>query len=98
MGCRRSTEFSRDLRREYDPSAMAGNSGVYVLAVRRGSRDVAPADWQERVRNLTGVTAEPTDSSARMQVEVDAEALARIRCEFGSLLRIEPVALRKPSE
>ncbi len=77
---------------------MAGDSGTYVLAVRRGFLDEAPADWQKRVRELPGVAAGPAASSARMQVEVDAEALARIRSEFGSLLRIEPVVLRKPSE
>ena len=76
---------------------MTGNSGTYVLAVRRAFRDVAPADWQERVREVPGVTAGPAASMARLQIEADADALSRIRSEFGSLLRIEAIALRRPS-
>lgn len=75
---------------------MRGPSSPYVLALRRDARDVAPADWQERVLGTVGVSAGSAVTQYRMQIEVDQEALAIIRAKFGGLLLIEPVERRSP--
>lgn len=77
---------------------MAGDIGTYVLALRRELSGSAPADWQNRVRNLAGVSAGPSASTHRIQVEADAEALSRIQEEFGAFLYIERLSPRSPLE
>ena len=77
---------------------MAGDPCTYVLALRRELSESAPADWQMRVRELPGVCAGPAASPHRIQIEADAEALSRIRAEFGAFLHIEPLAPRLLSE
>jgi hypothetical protein len=73
---------------------MVNCPGTYVLAVPRDWRDSVPADWQARVRELGGVSAEPPASPHRMQIEADLATLERIQMEFGGLLRIEAQAPR----
>ena len=73
---------------------MAGDLCTYVLALRRDLSKGAPADWQMRVRELPGVCVGPAASPNRIQIEADAQALSRIRAEFGDFLHIEPLAPR----
>jgi len=73
---------------------MADGLCTYVLALRRGLSESAPADWQTRVRELPGVCAGPAASPNRIQIEADAEALSRIRAELGGFLHIERLAMR----
>lgn len=75
---------------------MAGATGTYVLALRREFGKMAPTDWQQRVRELPGVTSAPAASPHRLQIEADEEALARIRTEFEGFLHIESVEPRYP--
>lgn len=77
---------------------MVSRRRIYVLAVPRELRDTVPVDWQARVRELGGATADPSASPHRLQIEADDVALERIRREFGELLRIEPATLRAPTE
>lgn len=76
---------------------MAGGPNTYVLAVRLGARETAPADWQERVRKLLGVSAGTTVSPHRIQIQADTEAFNRIRDEFGEFLHIELLSPRAPN-
>lgn len=75
---------------------MANGLKTYVLAVRRGARETAPADWQIQVRKLLGASPGADASPFRIQIEADADKLHRIREEFGEFLRIELLAPRVP--
>lgn len=94
--CLRSSDLGGEW--EYDAGAMVKCTGTYVLAVTRELRDSVPADWQARVRELGGLSADSSASQYRMQIEADTAALERIRQEFEGLLRIEPTMLRAPAD
>ncbi len=55
----------------------------------RELREEFPTDWQARVRVIASSSPEPSASPHRLEIQADAEAIERIRAEFGGRLRIE---------
>lgn len=66
-------------------------SDMYVLAVRRESRDSIAPDWVARVRAMDGVRDVTVDAKMRRAVvQATAEAIGRIEVAFGDDLIVEP--------
>jgi hypothetical protein len=71
-------------------------SRVYVFALKREKRDIAPRDWQERVLELSGTPEICAGSPLRLELEVGDGKLAKIQAELGEFIHIEPLLLRSP--
>lgn len=63
---------------------------TYIVAVKRGLRDAAPSDWQDRLRRIKGVRI-VGGSTRRLQIEAAPETVQAIRDRFGSIFHIEPI-------
>jgi hypothetical protein len=70
---------------------------TYVVAVKRGSRDTAPPDWIEQLRNVPGVIIRGSPGPIRVQVEATEEAAAEIRKRLGGFAHVEAAIMHKPS-
>jgi hypothetical protein len=68
----------------------------YVVAVRRDQRRTAPRDWLEQLARIDGVELLGV-TAGRAQIEVDEQALGRLRSELGRYLHIEPVIRHRPA-
>jgi hypothetical protein len=71
-------------------------SREYIVAVRRDSREDAPADWLQRLRETEGVSIVGA-SGERAQISADEAAVERLRGSLGSFLHIEPTISHRPN-
>jgi hypothetical protein len=69
------------------PDALGGNG--YVVAIRRDSRDSAPADWIEQILAKGAVVV--GGYGQRAQIKASSDVADRIRVDLGDYLQIEPV-------
>ena len=70
---------------------------TYVVAVKRDSRDTAPPDWIEQLRNIPGVIIRGSPGPARVQVEATEDAALEIRKRLGGFSHIEAAIIHRPS-
>jgi coproporphyrinogen III oxidase-like Fe-S oxidoreductase len=64
----------------------------YIVAVKRELRDVAPPDWQDRLREIEGVRV-VGGNPKRLHIEATAETIKVVRDRFSSLCHIEPIII-----
>jgi hypothetical protein len=65
---------------------------AYVAAVKYGAN--APADWQERLANIEGVTL--TRASARQaRFRATSEAVEKVRAQLSNYVHIEELTERR---
>jgi hypothetical protein len=71
-------------------------SREYIVAVRRDSRDDAPADWLRQLGETKGVSVTGA-TGERAQVTADDDGVERVRRSLGSYVHIEPTIPHMPS-
>lgn len=59
-----------------------------VVAPRAATRERLPADWEERLRRIPGVSVLGS-GFGRMQIRATEQALQQATAEFGHLLHFE---------
>ena len=62
-----------------------------VIAPKRSSRDSAPENWIEAVRNTPGVSELVQSSFGRVTVEATGDALELLRSRLGETFHVEEV-------
>lgn len=69
----------------------------YVIALKRESRNNAPADWVKRVRAVPGVQLVGPENDLVIRVDATPDGLEQLRAKFGTFCNIEPTIHHKPS-
>jgi hypothetical protein len=67
----------------------------YVAALKKGTDNAAPQDWQERLTQIEGVSVVGA-TARRVQFSAPEEAAEQLRSELGDYCLIEEVAVRVP--
>lgn len=67
----------------------------YFISVKRGKENQVESDWQDRLREMAGVTLQGA-TRRRAYVLVEDQAIERVRDEFGETCHIEAEARRSP--
>ena len=71
------------------------NERKYVIAVRRDKQAQVPADWQQLLAGIPGVSVEGATKN-RVQFSAGAETIQQVKSLLGECCLIEEAATRGP--
>ena len=69
-------------------NAVVAEHKAYLIAIRHGRRADAPADWQERLSRIDGVTV-LSASSTRARFTATPRAIEEVRANFSGFAYVE---------
>lgn len=68
---------------------------TYIIAVKRESRGLEPADWKELIGRESGIEILPS-TGLRLRVRASANAVACLRAKWKNILHIEKQIVHEP--